>query len=286
VKTNTIQEHQKRINMVIDYISSHLEEKLDIDKLSLISAISPYHFHRIISAYLEEPIGSYIIRCRVEAGSTLLKYSSSQIDEIAYKIGYDSPASFTKAFKKHFGISPSEFRNSNNSLTMKKVISDNLLPTGFKLKPKIVGRVTKKMIYIRLIGDYKSNDYSQTWEKIWKFIKEKRLYSFNQECLGVAYNDPDITENGKCHYDCCVTINKDIKPEGEIGVKSIEGGRYAVFRFKGSYDNVGSVYNAIFKTWLPESNCDLRDAPCFEKYIKFSKANPDKNKTEVYIPIK
>jgi AraC family transcriptional regulator len=286
VKPNTIQEHQKRINMVIDYISNHLDDKLDIVKLSNISAISPYHFHRIMSAYLGEPIGSYIIRCKIEASSTLLKYSSHQIDEIAYKIGYDSPTSFTKAFKKHFGISPTEFRNSNNSVTMKTIIADKVLPVGFKLKPKIVERVTKKMIYIRLIGDYKSNDYSQAWEKIWKFIKEKHLYGFNQECLGVAYNDPDITENDKCQYDCCVTISKDIKPEGEIGVKNIEGGRYAVFKFKGSYDNVGSVYNAIFKTWLPESNSELRDAPCFEKYIKFSKTNLDKNKTEVYIPIK
>ena len=286
MKLTTIQEHRKRINMIIDYISNHLDEKLDLDKLSDISAISPYHFHRIMSAYLGEPIGSYIIRCRIEAGSTLLKYSSQQIDEIAYKMGYETPASFTKAFKKHFGISPTEFRSTNNFFTMKTIISENILPDGFKLKPKIVERVSKKAIYIRLIGDYKSNDYGQAWEKIWKFIKEKRLFGFNQECLGVAYNDPNITENDKCQYDCCVTISKDIKPEGEIGVKNIEGGRYAAFKFRGSFDNISSVYNSIFKNWLPESNYELRDAPCFEKYIKFSKTNPDNNKTEVYIPVR
>lgn len=272
--------------MVIDFISYHLDEKLDLDKLSDISAISPYHFHRIMSAHLGEPIGSYIIRCRIEASSTLLKYGSQQIDEIAYKIGYDSPASYTKAFKKHFGVSPTEFRDSNNSFNMKTIITDQVLPKGFNLKPKIVERITKKAIYIRLIGDYRSNDYSQAWENIWKFVKEKRLFGFKQECFGIAYNDPGITENNKCQYDCCVTITKDIKPEGEIGVKNIEGGRYAVFKFKGSLDKVGSVYNAIFKTWLPESNCELRDAPCFEKYVKFSKTNPDKNKIEVCIPIK
>jgi AraC family transcriptional regulator len=286
VKPITRQEHQKRINIAIDYISSHLGEKIDLDKLSDISAISPYHFHRIMSAYLGESIGSYIIRCRIEAGSTLLKYSSQQIDEIAYKIGYDSPASFTKAFKKHFGVSPTEFRSTNNSYSMKTIIADKALPKGFNLKPKIVERMTKKAIYIRLIGDYKSNDYSQAWEKIWKFIKEKRLFGFNQECLGIAYNDPNITENDKCQYDCCVTIIKDVKAEGEIGVKNVEGGRYAVFKFKGSLDNVGPIYNAIFKTWLPESDFELRDAPCFERYVKFSKTNPEKNKTEVYIPIK
>jgi AraC family transcriptional regulator len=286
MKPITRQEHQKRINMVIDYISSHLDEKLDLDKLSGISAISPYHFHRIMSAFLGEPIGTYIIRCRLETSSTLLKYSSHQIDEIAYKIGYDNPASFTKAFKKYFGVSPTEFRNTKNSFTMKTIIADKTLPDVSKLKPAIAERTAKKAIYIRLIGDYKSNDYSQAWERIWRFIKEKRLFGFNQECLGIACNDPNITDDDKCQYDCCVTINKDIKPEGEIGVKNIEGGKYAVFKFKGSPDKVGSVYNAIFNTWLPESDYELRDAPCFEKYVKFSKTNTDKNKTEVYIPIK
>ena len=286
MKPITKQEHLKRINMVIDYISGHLDEKLDLDKLSNISAISPYHFHRIMSAYLGEPIGSYIIRCRIEAGSTLLKYSSHQVDEIAYKIGYDSPASFTKAFRKYFGVSPTESRNTNNSSTVKTLIADKILPDGFKSKPKIAERTAKRAIYIRLIGDYKSNDYSQAWEKIWGFIKEKRLFGFNQECLGIANNDPNITEDDKCQYDCCVTISKDIKPEGEIGVKNIEGGRFAVFKFKGSPDKVGPVYKAIFNTWLPESGYELRDAPCFEKYVKFSKTNLDKNKTEVYIPIK
>ena len=286
MKPITRQEHLKRINIVVDYISRHLDEKLDLDKLSQMSAISPYHFHRIMSSYLGEPIGSYIIRCRLEAGSTLLKYSSHQVDEIAYKIGYDSPASFTKAFKKYFGVSPTEFRNTNNPITMKTLITDKTLPDGFKLKPEIAERTTRRAIYIRLIGDYKSNDYSQAWEKIRGFLKEKRLFGFNQEYLGISYNDPSITEDEKCHYDCCVTISKDIKPEGETGVKNIEGGKYAVFEFKGSPDKIGSVYNAILNTWLPESNYELRDTPCFEKYVKFSKTNPDRNKTDIYVPIK
>jgi AraC family transcriptional regulator len=128
------------------------------------------------------------------------------------------------------------------------------------LKPKIVELITKKAIYIRLIDDYKSNDYSQVWENIWNFIKEKRLFGSNQECLGVAYNDPDNKEDYKCRYDCCASRSKEIKPEGEIGAKNIEGGRYEVFKLSGSFDNIGSVYDAIFKTWLPESNFNLREA--------------------------
>jgi AraC family transcriptional regulator len=284
LKQNTKEEHRKKINQVVDYISCHLDDKLDLNKLSEISAISPFHFHRIMKAYLNEPIGSYIIRYRVETGAHLLIYGSQQIDDIAYKIGYDSPTSFTKAFKKHFGVSPTEFRNNKNIHTMETTIVNKVLPKGFTISPKITDRKIQKVIYVRLIGDYHSNDYGQAWEKIIKFMKSKHLFGFNQEYLGISVSNPNITESDKCQYDCCVTINKDVKPEGEIGVRNIEGGKYAVFNFKGSYDYFDAVYDAIYNNWLPESNFQLRDIPSFEKFVKHSK-NPDKNKTEVYIPI-
>jgi AraC family transcriptional regulator len=285
VKQITRQEYQKKVNMVIDYISNHLDENLDLAKLSTISAISPFHFHRIVKAYLGEPIGSYTIRRRVETGSHLLRYSSVQVDEVATKMGYDSPTSFSKAFKKHFGVSPTEYRNSRDMSARENIIEEHKLPKGFSLEPKIVDRKSKKALYIRLIGDYLTNDYNEAWEKICGFAKEKHLFEFNQEFLGVANSDPSVTDGDKCQYDCCITISKDVKPEGEIGLREINGGKYAVFTFKGSYSYFNAVYEAIFKNWLPESGIELRNTQSFEKYIKTSKTNPEKNKTEIYIPI-
>jgi AraC family transcriptional regulator len=285
MKPCTKEEHQRKINKVIDYISYHLDENPDLTKLSDISAISPFHLHRIMKAYLGEPLGSYIIRHRIETGAQLLRYSPQQIEEIAYKIGYDSPTSFTKAFKKHFGISPSEFRNNNNFLSMKPLTENKELPQGFLLKPKIVDRKSIKVIYIRLIGNYQTNDYGQAWEKLFKFVKEKHLFSFNQEYIGISYDDPNVTETNKCQYYCCVTVNKDIKPEGEVGTKEIEGGKYAVFKFKGGYHYFGAVYNAIYNNWLENSGFELKDIPSFERYVKTSSSNPEKNITEIYIPI-
>ncbi len=289
LKQHVKEEHQKKINLVINYISNHLSEKLDLKKLSRISAISPYHFHRIMTAYLGEPLGTYIIRNRIETAAQLLKHTSMRIDEIAFKIGYDCPTSFAKAFKKHFEMSPSEFRASQNLEDQNKstsLIHKGELPKDFVLKPKIVTRKEKMVIYLRLIGDYRFNDYNTAWEKIWNFVKEKRLYTFRQESLGLCYDDPTITEVEKCRYECCITINKKISPEGDIGVKTIHGGKYAVFKFRGNIDYVGAVYDAIYNTWFPQSDYELRDVPAFEKYVKFSKKNPARNKTEIFIPIK
>jgi AraC family transcriptional regulator len=286
MKETTHFEYQKKINLVVDYISNHLDEKLDLATLSSVSSISPFHFHRITRAYLGEPIGTFTIRRRIETGTHLLRYSNIQVDEIAEKIGYDSPASFSKAFKKHYGVSPSEYRNKNELNSSYFIIDNDILPKGFKAIPEIVERKDKKAMYARLVGDYMTNDYDKGWEKIYSYFKENKLFEFNQEFLGVANNDPLITEASKCMYDCCITINKKVKPDGEIGLRDIPGGKYAVFFFKGSYDYFGAVYKAIFKNWLPNSDVELRNTPSFEKYLKTSKENPDKNRTEIYIPIK
>ena len=111
----TITDYHERINKVLIYIDNHLGEKLDLEALASVSNFSAFHFHRIMRAYLHESIGSYIIRLRLETAASLLQFTDLPINEIAFKIGYETPSSFTKAFRKKFNISPSEFRNRNGN---------------------------------------------------------------------------------------------------------------------------------------------------------------------------
>ena len=89
-KPVTQKDYFERINKVLEYINNHQEEKMDIEILSGISNFSPCHFHRIVSAYLKEPLGNYIIRIRLDSAARLLRYSSEPIGEIAYATGYET----------------------------------------------------------------------------------------------------------------------------------------------------------------------------------------------------
>ena len=75
VKSDTQNFYFERINKVIQYINNHLDENPDISKLAEIGNYSPYHFHRIMKAYLGESLGAYIIRLRLETAVSLLLYS-------------------------------------------------------------------------------------------------------------------------------------------------------------------------------------------------------------------
>lgn len=275
----------KRINAVLTYIDQNLDEKLDLETLSSVSHFSPYHFHRIMRAYLDEPIGSYIIRIRLENAATLLRYSSLRLNEIAYKIGYETPSSFTKAFKKLFGVAPKAYRGANGSIMINKDHHlSNQKVKKMKIKPEIKTIEPMQVAYVQAIGDY--NNVGPSWESLCSWAGRNGLFGKSNEFIGISHDDPHITDTDKLRYDACLTIEKNINPEGEIGVKTIDGGKYAIFVHKGPYKNLQQTYDRIYNQWLVDSRSQLRDVPGFEKYLNDpEKARPEDLLTEIYIPI-
>ena len=153
------------------------------------------------------------------------------------------------------------------------------------LQPKIRVENPKKVIYARALGNYNENA-EKAWKLIGEFAHRKKLFGFKTEFFGISYDDPKITETEKLRYDACMTITKDIPPEGEIGVQEIPGGKYAVFLHIGPYDKLESSYDTIFGKWLPESGLELRDTSCIEKYLNSpDSTRPEKLRTEIYIPV-
>ena len=170
-KKTTQEEYQKCVNAVVDYINLHLGEEIDLKSLARISHFSPFYFHRIMKAFLGEPVGTFIVRTRTEAAARLLRYSDMPIADIAYRIGYSSPSSLSKVFKQFYGISPLEYRNNKNFVIMKPAI----IRPELELKHEIKEVPARNVIYIRLFGDYKLNDYCSAWMRLCQFIQEEKL---------------------------------------------------------------------------------------------------------------
>jgi AraC family transcriptional regulator len=59
-----------------------------------------------------------------------------------------------------------------------------------------------------------------------------------------------------------------------------------MFHYQGAYSNLDAVYDMIYGKLLPENGLRLRDYPCFEKYLNHpDRTEPEKLKTEIYIPV-
>ena len=174
-KPVTTADYQRRINTVVEYIRTHLDETLDLRTLAEVSSFSPCHFHRIVSAFLGEPPGEFIARTRIETAARLLLYSDLTVAEIAYRVGYDAPSSLTKAFGRFFGISPKEYRTAKNLPSMTTRMHSD---AGIRLsKPKMLEIPEKTVAYLRAQGDYGEVDYGDCFARLWQYVKEQKLFS-------------------------------------------------------------------------------------------------------------
>ena len=117
MKSDTEEKYLQQVNRVIDYINSHLNEPLRVETLAREVCLSEYHFHRIMRAYLHEPLATYIARQRVERAVMYLQMKNIHLAQVAEMVGYETPQSLSKAFKQFFGISPPPTANDVQNVT-------------------------------------------------------------------------------------------------------------------------------------------------------------------------
>ena len=282
MRTITYNDYIQRINKVVAYINNHLDESLDLKTLSEVAALSEFHFHRVFKALKGETIGAHITRLRLEATARLLRYTPLPIEEIAFNIGYETPASLSKAFKNQYGITPSEYRTNKDIYIMKKEIIN---PDLVLKAPKIIELEPKNLIYVALTGEYGTLDYGKAYEELWAVVKSQKLFTKGIESICVSYDDPKITEASLQRSEVSLAIHKPACAEGEVSCKNLAGGKYAVFFYQGSYTHLSAVYDAAMR-WVIDSEYEIREEPTFEKYLNDCRRTPEeKLKTEIYIPI-
>lgn len=98
------------LHEVQDAIDAHLgDTTFSVDWLAEEVGMSRRQLERKVKAVVGEPPGALVRRLRLERGSQLLRASVGTVSEVAYMVGFNSPAQFAKAFRKEYGASPLEY---------------------------------------------------------------------------------------------------------------------------------------------------------------------------------
>ena len=273
MKKTTKDEYLQSFYKVIFYIEQNYNGDLTLEELSKVAGFSKYHFHRIFSSIIGENLSDYVRRVRLS--STTMKFKTNlNITQIAQMSGYETNASFSKAFKKHFGITPKEF-----SKNAKKRKGNEML------EPKIVEIEPIEVLYVRKTGGY-MHSADEAWKAMVAFVNENGLFEKAIARYGIAHDNPSVIEEDNLRYDACLELNESVNPMGEVSIKQIAGGKYALFMHKGSYALLGESFKNI-GDWIVESGVELRDEPSFQKYLDLDPTGIKEKdlKTELYIPI-
>jgi len=285
----TLDDHRQRISRVLLHIEQHLDEPLSLETLAAIACFSPFHFHRLFAAHVGETLHSHVRRLRLERGAMRLAHGEENVTGVALQAGYETPAAFTRAFRERFGVSPTDYRKER---TMERCLEREgtegvtAAEEAMPIEADIRKFPETRVLFARRTGHYGAAA-AGAWETLMKFAYSRRLMTKDTLLIGISHDDPSVTPEESIRYDACITFTGDVKPEGEVGVKTIAGGRYAVFLHKGPYEGFAQTYRSIFSRWLPESGEKLRDAPCFELYLNRDprRTKPENLRTEIWVPV-
>lgn len=164
---------------------------------------------------------------------------------IAQKIGYTDVQSYSKYFKKQFGISPALFSNKKEKL-FKKEIKANTIMLFFE--DRIIQLKPKKVIYKTVKWYYYSNKIDEVWEQLLQETAGLNINSIKTESFGIIKDEPLISEHVTYNYDACLVIdNVSQIPAKKFKVKEISSQKHAVFTHVGDYQSISKTYNKSFQ---------------------------------------
>ena len=273
MKKITKDDYIQSVYKVMLYIEQNYQYTLTLEELSKVAGFSKYHFHRIFNAITSENVSDYIRHVRL-SNTTKQFQTNLNITQIAQTSGYETNASFSKAFKNHFGMTPKEF----STHAKKKKGNKMLEPNFVEIKPIDV-------LYVRRTGEY-NQGADEAWKTMVAFLSENDLFDKAVARYGISHDNPTLIEENKLRYDACLELKGSVTPKGEVARKQIAGGKYALFMHKGSPSLLGETFKNI-GDWIVSSGVALRDEPTFHKYLDLDPTGIKEEdlRTELYIPI-
>lgn len=99
-----------QVRKVAAYMREHIDEEIGLDELAALVSLSRFHFITAFRLATGRTPHDWLVGERIERARALLEDQRLPVTEIALSVGYQTPSSFTAAFRKAVGATPSEFR--------------------------------------------------------------------------------------------------------------------------------------------------------------------------------
>lgn len=116
VKKSTKVELYKRLSIARDYIQAHFTEDVNLNELSKVACLSPYHFHRAFKQTFGITPKKFVTGLRIERAKWLLLNRPMSVQMVCHAVGFKDVSSFTRLFAGYAGHTPSVFRSETRAL--------------------------------------------------------------------------------------------------------------------------------------------------------------------------
>lgn len=292
ITDNEIQaDYLNRINRVFEFIDENLDADLSLNKISEIAFFSPFHFHRIFKFITGETLNEYVNRQKIEQSALAVLHKNLTISEIAHRYGFNDISSFSRAFKKYFGTSPTKFKLQNPNRHSKicqleskngqeypnyekYICIINNLKRWIKMNAKIEIKEMPNMnlAYVSSIG---IQNLESAYQKLIKWATPQGLMNMQTKIVRIYHDSFKVTEANKVRMSASILLNKPVDVNAEIGLTSIQKGKFIVGSFEIGLNEFEQSWTGLF-LWMNENGYKSVDKKPFEIYHNNFNEHPEK----------
>jgi len=299
--------YNERVNRVLDYIGEHLDQELSLDRLSQIACFSPFHFHRVFQGVTGETLNSHVRRVRLERAALLMKASPrKRITDVAIDAGFAGTAEFSRAFKSHFGRTPSSW-DRRSPLEKSKICK---APEGlsfytleelenWKTSADVRVQVSRfepfRYVYIRVFAPYGNMKLVDAYYSLTRWLADRGTDMRDIVFIGMSLDDPSITPSEQCRYDMGVAFRKKPASDGplseilhsrgradlgvalpdrsecdlcEFSIRDLEAQETVAIHCVGDLGHVERAWHYLYRIWLPSGAYEPANFPAMEVFVR------------------
>ena len=266
-----------RIIPALVHIQAHLDQDLSLDALAGHVGLSKDHFHELFQSATGETPKSYVERLRLEWAAVQLRIRRVAVVDVALECGYRNHETFSRAFRRRFLTSPSEYRKQwfrlehDTPRARFQRAPDEAL-SGELSTTRIVRLSPLTVAFKRHLGPYERvspDDFARL--TAWALAPNRpaggraSYMGGTPLLMGIARDAPGITPADKIRFDCCVQVPAAFEADSEIGCQQTPGGDHAITEYVGSWD-LRPAYESILERLGNMPRLDIIGLPAIEIY--------------------
>ena len=282
----------------VEFIEAHLREEIAVADIADAVGYSLYHFCRTFNGVIHHTPYDYLMRRRLSESAQELIETDRKIIEIAFDYQFNSPETYSRAFKRMFGTQPNQWRKQGtidrrflmSRLTLEYIQHIN---KGDYLKPVLEERDALRVVGVMtLVKDDRAvmaQQCAQQYAQLWEILAQELERMGNEGELGDYYGIASYPRGWSEHgffYMAAVAVEGAKTLGASLVARTIPPSKYARFVHKGPAKDLGLTLDYIYQTWLPRSGERLACPLEIEhRGQDFRDADDQDSERVIYIPI-
>ena len=271
------------LNASLQYLEQHLLEDADSEKAARHVGLSRFYLERTFSSLTGMSVSEYIRARRLTLAAQELIAADAKVIDLALKYGYDTPESFTKAFTRFHGVTPTIARRMSTLLRCQNPLAISIQMEGAtRMDYKI-----ERMDAFTVVGMEKSFQMDNSIQEIPKFWAEFFQKGMNEKVCPVFGICFDADASGKFPYLIGDMLKPGVEVPQGLTTRVIPAHLWARFVCIGPMPGaIQSVTKQVYSEWLPTNGTyEVAQYMEIEMYSAGDTTSPDYY-SEVWIPVK